>query len=83
MNKEHVTSAMTTGLQAAAHTHTHTHTLRRTTCLLVQSFFDKLGDLFPGAQWDSHLLQVLNSAHELRERDNINSITIFLGLREV
>lgn len=41
--------------------------LQRQTHLLVHSFFDELGDLFPGTQWDSHLFQVLNRAHELKE----------------
>lgn len=35
--------------------------------LLINSLFDKLGDLFPGTQGDSHLLQVLDCAQELKQ----------------
>lgn len=33
--------------------------------LLIHSVFDKLGDLFPGTQWDSHLFQILDCAQKL------------------
>lgn len=48
-------------------------TLNRQTYLLSHSLFDKFGNLFPGTERDSHLLQVLDCAHELREykRDKI------------
>lgn len=58
--------------------------------LLTDSLFYKLGDLFPGTQWDSHLFQVLNCAQELKSEtkktpksDILKLLPLFLEKQDV